>query len=167
MLGSSLTTYSSRSTPCLTVPATDTAYDLYDSRTLDNKVKTPSPISLLCLSWTGVPYSARTEPSSLYSSECPMAPSASAARACSTTASSNWEPAFLPNSSITVSVGSALRYDRVDVIASNASATDTIFDNSEKCRIVHPSDCAPPLIAATWNALASPLKLKDRAIEIT
>ena len=31
-------------------PATDTAYDLYDSRTLDNKVRTPSPISLLCLS---------------------------------------------------------------------------------------------------------------------
>lgn len=30
-------------------PATDT-YDLYDSRTLDNKVRTPSPISLLCLS---------------------------------------------------------------------------------------------------------------------
>ncbi len=26
------------------------AYDLYDSRTLDNKVRTPSPISLLCLS---------------------------------------------------------------------------------------------------------------------
>ncbi len=31
------------------LPATG-AYDLYDSRTLDNKVKTPSPISLLCLS---------------------------------------------------------------------------------------------------------------------
>ncbi len=31
-------------------PAVDSAYDLYDSRTLDNKVKTPSPISLLCLS---------------------------------------------------------------------------------------------------------------------
>ena len=31
-------------------PATDTAYDFYDSRSLDNKVKTPSPISLLCLS---------------------------------------------------------------------------------------------------------------------
>ena len=31
-------------------PATDTAYDLYDSRTLDNKVRSPSPISLLCLS---------------------------------------------------------------------------------------------------------------------
>lgn len=31
------------------VPAT-TRYDLYDSRTLDNKVRTPSPISLLCLS---------------------------------------------------------------------------------------------------------------------
>lgn len=31
-------------------PAVDTVYDLYDSRTLDNKVKTPSPISLLCLS---------------------------------------------------------------------------------------------------------------------
>jgi len=30
-------------------PATNT-YDLYDSRTLDNKVRTPSPISLLCLS---------------------------------------------------------------------------------------------------------------------
>lgn len=30
-------------------PATD-GYALYDSRTLDNKVKTPSPISLLCLS---------------------------------------------------------------------------------------------------------------------
>lgn len=30
-------------------PATGT-YTLYDSRTLDNKVKTPSPISLLCLS---------------------------------------------------------------------------------------------------------------------
>lgn len=30
-------------------PATG-GYDLYDSRTLDNKVKTPSPISLLCLS---------------------------------------------------------------------------------------------------------------------
>ena len=26
------------------------AYDLYDSRTLDNKVRAPSPISLLCLS---------------------------------------------------------------------------------------------------------------------
>lgn len=31
-------------------PAVDTAYDLYVSRTLDNKVKAPSPISLLCLS---------------------------------------------------------------------------------------------------------------------
>jgi predicted CXXCH cytochrome family protein len=31
------------------VPAT-TQYDLYDSRTIDNKVRTPSPISLLCLS---------------------------------------------------------------------------------------------------------------------
>ncbi len=31
------------------VPATQ-SYDLYDSRTLDNKVKTPSSISLLCLS---------------------------------------------------------------------------------------------------------------------
>lgn len=31
------------------VPATG-AYDLYDSRTLDNKVRTPAPISLLCLS---------------------------------------------------------------------------------------------------------------------
>ncbi len=31
-------------------PATNTAYDLYDSRTLDNKVRSPSPISLLCLS---------------------------------------------------------------------------------------------------------------------
>ncbi len=31
------------------IPAT-TTYDLYDSRTLDNKVRTPSPISLLCLS---------------------------------------------------------------------------------------------------------------------
>jgi len=31
-------------------PAVDTAYDLYDSRTLDNKVRTPSPVSLLCLS---------------------------------------------------------------------------------------------------------------------
>lgn len=31
------------------VPATN-AYDTYDSRTLDNKVRTPSPISLLCLS---------------------------------------------------------------------------------------------------------------------
>jgi len=31
-------------------PAVDTAYDLYDSRTLNNKVKTPSSISLLCLS---------------------------------------------------------------------------------------------------------------------
>ncbi len=31
-------------------PAVDSAYDLYDSRNLDNKVKTPSPISLLCLS---------------------------------------------------------------------------------------------------------------------
>ena len=31
-------------------PATSTAYDLYDSRTLDNKVRSPSPISLLCLS---------------------------------------------------------------------------------------------------------------------
>jgi predicted CXXCH cytochrome family protein len=31
-------------------PAVETAFDLYDSRTLDNKVKTPSPISLLCLS---------------------------------------------------------------------------------------------------------------------
>lgn len=31
-------------------PAVDSAYDLYDSRTLNNKVKTPSPISLLCLS---------------------------------------------------------------------------------------------------------------------
>ncbi len=31
------------------IPAT-TRYDLYDSRTLDNKVRTPSPISLLCLS---------------------------------------------------------------------------------------------------------------------
>ncbi len=30
-------------------PATK-GYDLYDSRTLDNKVRTPSPISLLCLS---------------------------------------------------------------------------------------------------------------------
>lgn len=30
-------------------PATN-AYTLYDSRTLDNKVRTPSPISLLCLS---------------------------------------------------------------------------------------------------------------------
>ena len=30
-------------------PATG-GYDLYDSRTLDNKVRTPSPISLLCLS---------------------------------------------------------------------------------------------------------------------
>ncbi|MEK7322583.1 MAG: cytochrome c3 family protein [Pseudomonadota bacterium] len=31
------------------VPATG-AYDTYDTRTLDNKVRTPSPISLLCLS---------------------------------------------------------------------------------------------------------------------
>ncbi len=31
------------------VPATG-AYDIYDTRTLDNKVRTPSPISLLCLS---------------------------------------------------------------------------------------------------------------------
>jgi len=31
------------------LPATNT-YDLYDSRTLDNKVRIPSPISLLCLS---------------------------------------------------------------------------------------------------------------------
>ena len=31
------------------VPAT-TNFDLYDSRTLDNKVRTPSPVSLLCLS---------------------------------------------------------------------------------------------------------------------
>ncbi len=31
------------------VPATK-GYDLYDSRTLDNKVRTPSPISMLCLS---------------------------------------------------------------------------------------------------------------------
>ncbi len=31
-------------------PATDTGYNLYDSRTLDNKVRAPSPISLLCLS---------------------------------------------------------------------------------------------------------------------
>lgn len=30
-------------------PATN-AYNLYDSRTIDNKVRTPSPISLLCLS---------------------------------------------------------------------------------------------------------------------
>ena len=31
------------------LPAT-TTYDLYDSRTIDNKVRTPSPITLLCLS---------------------------------------------------------------------------------------------------------------------
>lgn len=31
-------------------PATEHSYDLYNSRTLDNKVKAPSPISLLCLS---------------------------------------------------------------------------------------------------------------------
>ena len=31
------------------IPAT-TTYDLYDSRTIDNKVRTPSPVSLLCLS---------------------------------------------------------------------------------------------------------------------
>lgn len=32
------------------VPATEHSYDLYNSRTLENKVYTPSPISLLCLS---------------------------------------------------------------------------------------------------------------------
>jgi nitrate/TMAO reductase-like tetraheme cytochrome c subunit len=31
-------------------PATNNAYNLYDSRTINNKVRTPSPISLLCLS---------------------------------------------------------------------------------------------------------------------
>jgi predicted CXXCH cytochrome family protein len=31
-------------------PAVETTYDIYNSRTLNNKIKTPSPISLLCLS---------------------------------------------------------------------------------------------------------------------